>query len=378
MYFCRMMLEQVISNLILKHACVIVPDFGGFISQRVPAVLDFKSGKMVPPSKAILFNKQLLASDGLLVGAYAKHNKISYEEASAAIKNTVINWRSELSSGNRVSLEHIGYLYLDITGQVCFEQDKFTNLLLSSYGLVNITISSTQTEDVKEATAIEFVDFNAVKEVAKEETTEPKVIEINLVSSKKLHWTRYVAAAALLPIVFYSFWIPVKTDFLQSGILSIHDFNPFKQQQKVEFKSTTVKAEKTEAITLKDVQKEVEKAHVEETYSYEVDGSNYKTILVEKEIPEGIDASQTVTKKETIISPTQNTFFVIGNCFGVEENANNYVQEMKSKGCNAQIVDQVNGLFRVAIGAANSSVELEKIKSDVQAKGITNFWILKK
>ena len=43
---------------------------------------------------------------------------------------------------------------------------------------------------------------------------------------------RYAAASILLPIAFYSFWIPVKTDVLQSGVISLNDFNPFYKKQK--------------------------------------------------------------------------------------------------------------------------------------------------
>src|SRR5690554_7961591 len=105
MYFCEMNLEKVISQLILKHACVIVPDFGGFISQRIPAVIDYKSKKILPPSKSVLFNKQLLSSDGLLIGVYAKESAISYDLASVEIKTTVSSWKSKLAKGQRIAIE---------------------------------------------------------------------------------------------------------------------------------------------------------------------------------------------------------------------------------------------------------------------------------
>ena len=41
---------------------------------------------------------------------------------------------------------------------------------------------------------------------------------------------KYAAAAALLPVVFYSFWIPSHTDVLKSGVLYTEDFNPLKNR----------------------------------------------------------------------------------------------------------------------------------------------------
>ncbi len=363
-----MNLEKVIAQLILKHACVIVPDFGGFISQRVPAVLDFKSGKILPPSKSILFNKQLFASDGLLVGAYSQENQVSYSLATTEIAQTVATWKIKLNAGERVGLEHIGYLYTDNTGQICFEQDKFVNLLLSSYGLSAISVQKTENTYVEETQTIDFIDFNSVKTETVASEHEPKIIEINV--PRKLHWTRYVAAAALLPIVFYSVWIPTKTDFLQSGILSIHDFNPFKKVTNVEFKPTKITENTKRTIVLHDVDSLVKNSHAENSYSYEVDGNTYQSVLIEKE---EVKPTETVNA----VRATAN-FYLIGNCFSIQTNAENFVAEMSAQGLSAEVVDNVNGLYRVAIGKANSAEEIEQVKQEVLAKGISNFWILKK
>ena len=94
-------------------------------------------------------------------------------------------------------------------GQISFEQDRFFNLLLSSYGLSHL----------------HFVSKPA------EATTEERVVEIkpNTIESK-IKWSRVAAAACLLPLAFYSFWIPTQTNALQSGLFSSTDFNPMHQQ----------------------------------------------------------------------------------------------------------------------------------------------------
>jgi len=50
--------EQLIADLLLQHNCVIVPGFGGFVAQRLPAQIDIEKGQVHPPKKSILFNQK--------------------------------------------------------------------------------------------------------------------------------------------------------------------------------------------------------------------------------------------------------------------------------------------------------------------------------
>ena len=56
-----------ISELLFLHDCVIIPDFGGFIGKKRSAILNTTTGTLNPPSKQIVFNKNLNANDGLLI-----------------------------------------------------------------------------------------------------------------------------------------------------------------------------------------------------------------------------------------------------------------------------------------------------------------------
>ena len=73
--------EELIGNLLLRNNCVIVPSFGGFVAKQTSATIDYKNGVMLPPRKSVLFNRQLVNSDGLLVSEYASANKVIYPTA---------------------------------------------------------------------------------------------------------------------------------------------------------------------------------------------------------------------------------------------------------------------------------------------------------
>ena len=42
-------LDKIIYNLLLHHDCVIIPSFGGFVSQNEKASIDFDKGEITPP-----------------------------------------------------------------------------------------------------------------------------------------------------------------------------------------------------------------------------------------------------------------------------------------------------------------------------------------
>ena len=76
---------EYISDLLFLHDCVIIPDFGGFICNYKSAYIDDESGLICPPSKDILFNRNLTHNDGLLVSWIAGKENISYEKATSSV-----------------------------------------------------------------------------------------------------------------------------------------------------------------------------------------------------------------------------------------------------------------------------------------------------
>ena len=76
---------EYISDLLFLHDCVIIPDFGGFICNYKSAYIDDESGLICPPSKDILFNRNLTHNDGLLVSWIAGKENISYEKATSQL-----------------------------------------------------------------------------------------------------------------------------------------------------------------------------------------------------------------------------------------------------------------------------------------------------
>ena len=85
--FVIMTVAKYINDLLYRYDCVIVPNFGGFISNRIGAKVNRVSHHFYPPTKQIAFNVHLKQNDGLLVNYIASVENISFEKAIAKISD---------------------------------------------------------------------------------------------------------------------------------------------------------------------------------------------------------------------------------------------------------------------------------------------------
>lgn len=138
-----MILANYINDLLYRYDCVIIPDFGGFVTNRKGSSLDKDSHTFYPPSKQITFNSHLKISDGLLANYISSSENISFEKASTAISLCVIKWQNEIQT-NPLEIGNIGVLTLNESGQIIFEPKTKVNYLSESFGLTAVESSIVQ------------------------------------------------------------------------------------------------------------------------------------------------------------------------------------------------------------------------------------------
>lgn len=145
-----MKIEQLIHELLYEHNCIIVPDFGAFITQAHSAKKDLAAQQFLPPSKSVSFNASLQKQDGLLINALMSKQNLTQEKALETIQNQVRFWQEHLQAGKELSLHHLGRLQQNAEGNLVFTPED-TNFLLSSFGLPAVhTPYVLQTEIEKE------------------------------------------------------------------------------------------------------------------------------------------------------------------------------------------------------------------------------------
>lgn len=155
-YLCHMVLEHYISELLYRYNCVMVPEFGAFLTQMKSAVLVESSNTLHPPSKEVSFNEQVSSNDGLLVSHISDVEGLSYEEALEKVSQVVKNWKISLRNGDRLEFTHIGELWLNANQRLQFNPYGKTNYLTASFGLSSVVSHPVTREVLKEeVTALE-------------------------------------------------------------------------------------------------------------------------------------------------------------------------------------------------------------------------------
>lgn len=135
-----MILANYINDLLYRYDCVIVPNFGGFVTNKKSASLNESTHTFYPPSKQITFNSHLKGSDGLLANYIASSENISFEKASNAIRLSVIKWQNEIET-KPLEIGNIGVLTLNENRQIIFEPNHKVNYLSESFGLADVQSS---------------------------------------------------------------------------------------------------------------------------------------------------------------------------------------------------------------------------------------------
>ena len=142
-----MNLANYISDLLYRYECVIVPKFGGFVTNNKSARIDASNHTLYPPYKQITFNSHLKNNDGLLANYIASMDNISYECAVNYIQFEIEAWNEKLKS-QELTLPNLGAFNV-VDNKLYFEPQQKINYLTSSFGLSNIVRGEIEREAVK-------------------------------------------------------------------------------------------------------------------------------------------------------------------------------------------------------------------------------------
>ena len=129
-----MQLNQYISDLLFRYECVIVPNFGAFLTHNISAQINTHTHSFLPPKKQISFNGQLQSNDGVLANHVANLEQISYDNALAKIAKQVAEINNRIDNGEAVILTRIGTLKKS-EGKLQFQPSYEVNYLTESFGL---------------------------------------------------------------------------------------------------------------------------------------------------------------------------------------------------------------------------------------------------
>lgn len=150
------MIEKHISSLLYRYQCVIVPEFGAFLTEIRSARFDEKSKTFFPPQKTVSFNANIKHNDGLLANHIAQLTQTPYDVVVSDLLKEVAKWNKELVANKAICLNNIGDLVLNAENNLEFTPSNGTNYLATSFGLSTVIAPSMEriATDVSETKVI--------------------------------------------------------------------------------------------------------------------------------------------------------------------------------------------------------------------------------
>lgn len=278
-----MVLEHYISELLYRYNCVVVPEFGAFLTQRKSAGLHKSSNTFYPPSKILSFNNQLTTNDGLLVSYIANAEKVGYESMLKKVTEAANEWKTSLKKGNRIKLENIGEIWLNKEHKMQFQPSDKINYLTASFGLSS------------------FVATPVTREVLKEEVQELEEKVPFIITPEKRE------TVSIRPYLKYAaiFLLAVAT-----GLTGYRTYNEMEANQQ---------------LAQEEAQDRVSKTIQEATF---FDATPFELPVLELE-------AKPVKKPNFDPKSPEKTHHIIAGAFRFEKNANRKIRQLKRRGFNS-------------------------------------------
>ena len=370
--------EKIAKELLLEEDCVVIPQFGGFVTHYRPAILEPSKNILIPPGKGISFNIKLSKNDGLLAQNVATKCGMTYNEALKAIEVKVSFWQKELEKSNYLELEGIGSFVLNKEGNLIFDQFNESNFANTSFGLTNV--HATPIERVGLAHRIER-GLNQKKATPKTYKTIKRTVTA-------------IAAVSIGAFLFLS--VSTNNDAIRNH-LDLNFLNGlFSEKIEPQAKFTVGKSKAVEDKTVVVEEIAFFDEHEKQLFTdrglldQQEDLNQIKILQEEQKEKAKIFAKFPVKKIKKksikIVSPQpiKNStisfkYHVIAGCFGVESNAGKMVLRLQKAGFpNAQLAGSSNsGLHRVSYGSYNNKVVALKALAKAKLSHNSKAWLAK-
>ena len=383
------MITNYLKELLNDNECVIIPEFGAFISKRHSATIDYASHRFLPPYKEIVFNNKLTNNDEILVDFISKKENISQEDSLNKIKNFVNQAAAILDVNKEYVLEGLGKIR-KFGNDFVFEVSHSENLLGDSFGLTEFNyqpVFRTETyQIIKEKIVVEQKEKNTDYTIAIESVEETP----NAPRRKPTFFRTLAYTTLAFFLLFVLNWTTDKSD---SNLAS---WNPFLYSSPNEFlikiqnlrnssvdngQQTTDNSLCTQLgdFSLETVEEVVAEEEVLEISSEDVVAEVIAEVQPEV-APEVVSEIKSEVAPETqseIASETLNSsatqqlksYYIVGGSFQTEASAEKCLNGIKKQGFeNASTLDKNDkGYIRVYYESfadkAEAIVRLNEIKS---------------
>lgn len=379
------MITNYLKELLNDNECVIIPEFGAFISKRHSATIDYANHSFIPPFKEIVFNDKLTNNDEILVDFISKKENISKEDSFTKIQNFVNQTAAILDVNNEYVMEGLGKMR-KFGNDYVFEVSHSENLLGDSFGLTEFNykpVFRTETyQIIKERIVVEQKAKNTEYTMAIE-----SVEEISDTPRRKPSLFRTLAFTTLaFVLVFLINWTTDKSDsnfaswnpFLYSSpnefLIEIQNLKTSEPQNIISSESIAACSE--EIATVETIEEFVLEEEISEISDFEI-----AEVTPEAQVENILATQQLNSSEPQLLSSSDpqilnssdpqilNSYYIVGGSFQTEASAEKCLNGIKAKGFeNASTLEKNDkGYIRVYYESfaekADALVRLNEIKS---------------
>jgi len=344
---------KAIKELLYQHPAVIVPGLGGFTSVPSPSTVDYVQGVVLPPSKKLEFNPNLVMNDGVLVHHIQRGNTVTFQEAGDQVARYVEDVKQALERREIVEISQVGRLYKDYEHKIRFMPEG-ENFNADSFGLPAVKFTPLVKERIVPApsaagtasvAAAPLANGKAVPAPPAPPPVEPAPAPVannggNNLVQRLLPWLVLLAAILLAVSMYMMFGGKDKTeDPIAKERLNV--------KPKVEEDLASAESQAGPA-----AEKLPEKTTVPTPPPAQ-----------QKSSPEA-----TPRKNEAPASEGKQKTFIIVHSFGVRNNATKFAEKLAESGYSAE-TQKVGALYRVGIIFQHKTVtEVEAMKTELGRK----------
>ena len=349
-------LARHIETLLLRHDCVVVPSFGGFITNYVEAQpeLHETQGVVYPPYRVVRFNPSLTQNDGLLVGSYMTAYDAAYPAAEKQMRQDVNRMVDTLKLDGVYELGNIGTLRMDLSRHVTLEAHESGIATPLFYGLSSLEMQSAEAVEAerKLKEAIELTTIVPVVPAADETKEHGEDITLTI----RRRWVDIAISAAAAVLLFFLFSYPMLREPATSDVVVASPYRQTQQQQ----------AQQTQT----------QQTHPQQTHPQPLP------------VREGSDCSEqlTSTSSEKVNTPlphkeeqeeSQHQFSIVLASYVAEPNALEYVEKLAKAGLKEGRFERTGKVSRVLYARYASKEEAEKALKQLreQSEEFAEAWV---
>ena len=335
--------RALLPGMFLDYDCVIIPELGGFVCNERTAWYDEDKEEMVPPSRDVLFNPNLVYNDGLLAQEIMRAKGLDYTEAMKLVASEASNMIEELKSGRPIEIPRLGRLYTSDDGLVRFLPDAELVRMLGSFGHARIPLATRELTSDLPVIVAPVIEAPVTPPSDKKVVPEPKVIPLRVRLAR-------VAAVVAIPLALGGAWMltePESSNTLMSVFPSLH----------------------TDVIVSSFTPSDNSIPVISDNASEEIDDA-----LVINYAPDPIPVAPPVLAPPVV--PQQINFLIVGGAFSIEENAKSLAKTLRKEGYSpTQHYQSHNKLYLVALGEYESERTARADLAKARKSGRTATWL---